>query len=224
MTNGNDGIKAKKYAGGSGGYESAGNISNVQADGTTDNKEVTDAKDAKKAAYDMSQSKGSGNVKSIRENIADYLPDSGLRRRILSKAEKKRERLDAKFGKKEYSGGDPKILNNKKLIDEKDKRLEGLTNKEISSIIGKPVSENPQTGAPYDGMVDYDARRSQDKHGFMVRTAQDAMTPGFRYSPDGGAIYPGIHKELNEKIDKSQSAMRNLNFSDKQKFKNPFNK
>ena len=79
-------------------------IGNVTAKGVEDNinvvkeNELTPAEVAEKA-----RQTGEGRVKSFRENIAEALPDSAIRRRMLSKAEKKRERLDAKFGKPGYS-------------------------------------------------------------------------------------------------------------------------
>tara|TARA_R100000963_G_C4603277_1_gene76227 strand:- start:136 stop:639 length:504 start_codon:yes stop_codon:yes gene_type:complete len=87
-----------------------GSIDDTKADGTVEEKSSQSKKEEKTHIEVAEQARQTnGKVKSIRENIADYLPDSALRRKMLSKAEKKRDRLDAKFGAKEYSASNNAI-------------------------------------------------------------------------------------------------------------------
>ncbi len=187
----------------------------TSADGSeTDSEEVEQNKNDVSKAHEDSQSKSSGGeIRTLRENIARALPDSALRRKMMLKAEAKKHRLDEKFGKKEYTGGDPKILNNKKLIDEKDKRLEGLTNKEISSIINAPGRKQSlmelktgRTVPPLEGVVgepDYPDKPVTHK----------VPNTDMWYGYD------------NENVAYTQqSPSLDISFSEKQKIKNPFNK
>ena len=88
-------------------YESGLNLGGIgvtNADGSVDEKQTIGKIDAEKLAEKSRETNG-GKGQSVRENIADYLPDSRLKDSMLRKAEanreKRKERDEYKRNKKE---------------------------------------------------------------------------------------------------------------------------
>lgn len=150
--------------------------SETVADDSIKETSTTENKNPKKLAIDQAKStssvqdSGLKGVKKplLREAIASVIPEGNVRQKMLSKAEKKRERLDAKFGKpgnREYTSKDGnaisgdgdkinKVAQGKRpsYLDEEGKPLQkilrkgdheytsGLVRSRLNRINGKPTT------------------------------------------------------------------------------------
>ena len=76
----------------------------------------------------------------MREAIGNVLPEGTVRQKMLSKAEKKREKLEAKFGEREYSAPNDAInAKDQETFSKLSQGQQDIFNRQQQDMIGKTL-------------------------------------------------------------------------------------